>query len=63
MPMEEARTWPRAPEEEPCTAVTTEPPGRMDLTGDHNYQKAPGSQGSLRRHAPTSQKETHLCSA
>ena len=31
MTMEEAHTWPLAPEEEPCTPDTTDHPGSMDL--------------------------------
>lgn len=62
MPMEEAHTCPLAPEEEPCTLDTTNPPGCTDLTQAQDDPAAPRSQRSLRRRGRKSRKGMPLCS-
>lgn len=61
MPMEEAHTWPLAPEEEPCTLDTTNHTGSMALIWAQDDPAAPRSQRFLRRHRRNTQKEMHLC--
>ena len=62
MPTEEAPTWPLAPEEEPCTPDTTDPPGCMGLIWAPDDPAAPRSQSSLRQRQRKTQTEMHLCS-
>lgn len=61
MPMEEAHTCPLAPEEEPCTPDTTDPPGCTELTWTQGVQAPPRSQRFLRQRRQKPQREMHLC--
>lgn len=63
MPMEEAHMWTLAPEEEPCTPDTTNPPGSMDLIWAQDHPEALTTQSSPRQHLRKSQKEMHLCNS